>query len=133
MTATIAKIIHWPLPSRPQAKFAPSSPGIVLCRIQQHWTPPNTTPCYTPDQLFRVVFSLSHLQTAEHFKEGQTVRIYRPWHEISPPIDDGAMEDQAQPHLPASLPLPSSEPNNTPDILDARINETVLVCSRFMI
>lgn len=55
------------------------------------------------------------------FSEGRTVRICCPWQEIS------VTEESP---LPASLPLPYSEPPLTPDVT---VNNKTFLCSRFFI
>ncbi|KAF8961592.1 hypothetical protein BDZ97DRAFT_1828044 [Flammula alnicola] len=134
--ASIVKVLHKPLVA--SFKSTAASPVIALCRLHQ----PNGTAhtLFNHDHLYRMVFSVSNTHTtpntAERFTEGQMVRIFKPWQEISFSLEPGPIdqsEPQVLPRLPASLPLPCSEPLSTPDPLDAPIHDKALFCSRFLI
>lgn len=119
----IVKILHKPLP--PRGKSTTSSPGIALCQLLSSAT---KTPKL--DELQRVLFSFSATSThgsvrdPDQFVEGRVVHIWAPWHEITAPQPD---------ILPASLPLPSSDPFCTPNPLDLPVTDKTLLCSRFLI
>jgi hypothetical protein len=108
---------------------------IALCRIYQ----PNGHPhaLFNADQLFKIVLSCPGMQAKElgleALAEGQTVRVYKPWHEMH--ASQGKVEGTVTvgPRLPASLPLPPSQPLATPDPLDAPLSDTTLFCSRYFI
>lgn len=122
LLVNIIKILQKPLPS------GSKSPGIALCRFRRETNNANSRDkSYNIDDLYRITFSFPSCLTKSifndplQFSEGRTVRICRPWQEIS------FTEESS---LPASLPLPSSEPTLTPDVA---INNTTLLCSRFFI
>jgi hypothetical protein len=124
LRVNIIKILQKPLPS--SSKLI--SPGIALCRIRRETS--NATSLhksYNIDDLYRIAFSFPSCLTKSifndplHFSEGRTVRICCPWQEISFTKESS---------LPASLPLPSSEPTLTPDVT---VNNKTLLCSRFFI
>ncbi|KAF8154029.1 hypothetical protein B0H34DRAFT_75033 [Crassisporium funariophilum] len=130
----IIKILHKPLPSRTTSKQSICSPGIALCRIQS--THASVQRTYKLDNLYRMVFPFANPpmnHDPENFTEGRMVQIYWPWQEINFSL---MKEDRAVvlslPVLPATLPLPSSEPSPTPNPLDAPINDNALLCSRFL-
>ena len=128
----IVKILHKPLPPRGhsmQPKSATSSPGIALCQLLS-----NATKTPNLDEVHRVLFSFSATSThgsvrdPDQFVEGRVVHIWAPWHEISRSLS------APQPDvLPASLPLPSSDPLCTPNALDLPVTDKTLLCSRFLI
>jgi hypothetical protein len=125
LRVNIIKILQKPLPSGLKL----ISPGIALCRIR-HETNNATShhKSYNIDDLYRIAFSFPSCLTKSifndphQFLEGRTVRICCPWQEISSFTEE--------PSLPASLPLPSSEPTLTPYFA---INNKTLLCSRFFI
>lgn len=108
---------------------------IALCRIYQ----PNGHPhaLFKADQLYKIVLSCSTLQAKElgleALTEGQTVRVYKPWHEMHASQGKAEGTGANGPRLPASLPLPRSQPLATPDPLDAPLSDTTLFCSRYFI
>ena len=128
----IVKILHKPLPPRGhsmQPKSTTSSPGIALCQLLS-----NATKTPNLDELHRVLFSFSATSThgsvrdPDQFVEGRVVHIWAPWHEISHSLSP------LQPDvLPASLPLPSSDPLCSPNALDLPVTDKTLLCSRFLI
>ncbi|KAF9472830.1 hypothetical protein BDN70DRAFT_434468 [Pholiota conissans] len=134
--ASVLKILHRspPPPARPTASTPPTT-VIALCRIYQ----PNgdAHASFKADHLYKVVFSCPDLRASETgleaLGEGQSVRVYQPWHSM------GASQDKAEgagakiPRLPASLPLPCSEPFSTPNPLNAPTSDTTLFCSRYFI
>jgi hypothetical protein len=124
LRVNIIKILQKPLPSGSKL----ISPGIALCRIRCETNNANSHhKSYNFDDLYRIAFSFPNCLTKSifndplQFSEGRTVRICCPWQEIS--FTEGS-------NLPASLPLPSSEPTLTPDI---PVNNKTLLCSRFFI
>ena len=128
LRVNIIKIVQKPLPSH-TASRKPISPVIALCRIRRE-TNNTHHKSYNFDDLYRIVFSFPSCLTKSifndplQFAEGRTVRICCPWQEISFTEESGASI------LPASLPLPSSEPTLTPDV---PVNDKVLLCSRFIL
>jgi hypothetical protein len=129
--ASVIKIVHKPPRSRTPSKGATCLPGIALCRLR---APGGAThPAYKPDHLYWVVFSFevagSSSSSLEYFSVGQTIRVFKPWQEVS----FNANADSNQPRLPATLPMPLSFSLPTPDPLDAPLDETALFCSRFLI
>ena len=123
LRVNIIKILQKPFPSGSKL----GSPGIALCRIRETNDANLHHKLYNFDDLYRIAFSFPSCLTKSifndplQFSEGRTVRICRPWQEIS------FAEESS---LPASLPLPSSEPTLTPD---AAVNNNTLLCSRFFI
>ena len=124
LRVNIIKILQKPLPLGSKL----ISPGIALCRIRRETN--NAIlhhKSYNIDDLYRIAFSFPSNLTKSvfndplQFSEGRTVRICCPWQEIS------FTEEST---LPASLPLPSSEPTLTPDVT---VNNRTLLCSRFFI
>ncbi|KAF5353478.1 hypothetical protein D9756_008107 [Leucocoprinus leucothites] len=106
--------------------------SITLCRIL---TP--VRPFSSRKQRVYILLKLPHASKSSSFslcnpqnlQEGVTIRIWRPWHEITlvqhPP---GATVEMPN----ASLPLPSS--NDSGSIpFDENTHNTVLLCSRFSI
>ena len=125
LRVNIIKVLQKPLPSGSKL----ISPGIALCRIRHQTSNANSgDKLYNIDDLYRIAFSFPSCLTKSifndplQFSEGRTVRICCPWQEIS------CFKEESS--LPASLPLPSSEPTSTPD---AAVNVTTLLCSRFFI
>ncbi|KIM37940.1 hypothetical protein M413DRAFT_253182 [Hebeloma cylindrosporum] len=126
--ASVIKILHKPIPLR---RGITSLPGIALCTIR---APGGAShPTYKTDHLYRIVFSFNVPSSLEHFSVGQTIRVFKPWQEISFKEDNGDDIDSNRPRLPASLPMPLSIPLLTPDPLDAPLDDTALFCSRFLI
>jgi hypothetical protein len=131
LCVNIIKILQKPLPSHSTSSKTLISPGIALCRIRQETNDTSSHHnSYNLDDLYRIIFSFSSCVTQSlfndlhQFSEGRTVRICCPWQEIS------FREESSTSVLPASLPLPSSEPTLTPDI---SVNDKALLCSRFFI
>lgn len=129
LRVNIVKILQKPLPSHSTSS---KTPGIALCRIRQETDDTSSHHnSYNLDDLYRIIFSFSSCVTQSlfndlhQFSEGRTVRICCPWQEIS-----FREESSTSDVLPASLPLPSSEPTLTPHI---SVNDKALLCSRFFI
>jgi len=133
--ASVIKILHKPIPSRTPPRGTTYLPGIALCSIR---APGGAShPTYKTEHLYRIVFSFnvpsSSSSSLEHFSVGQTIRVFKPWQEISFKEENGEDVDSNRRRLPASLPMPSSIPLLTPDPLDAPLDDTALFCSRFLI
>jgi len=125
--ASVIKILHKPFPSLKGTTYLP---GIALCRIR---APGGAShPTYKNDHLYRIVFSFNSSLSLEHFSVGQTIRVFKPWQELSFK-ENGEDADSNGPRLPASLPMPLSIPLLTPDPLDAPLDDTALFCSRFLL
>ena len=132
LRVSIIKILQKPL-CLDTASQKLVSPGIALCRIQRETN--NTDPyhkSYNFDDLYRIVFSFPSCLTKSifndplRFSEGRSIRICSPWQEISFTEESRSSTS----NLPASLPMPSSEPTLTPDVA---VNDKALLCSRFFI
>lgn len=132
--ASVIKILHKPVPSR-TPRTTTYLPGIALCSIRAPGSASH--PTYKTEHLYRIVFSFnvpsSSSSSLEHFSVGQTIRVFKPWQEISFKEDNGDDVDSNRPRLPASLPMPLSIPLLTPDPMDAPLDDTALFCSRFLI
>lgn len=133
--ASVIKILHKPIPSRTPSRGTTYLPGIALCNIR---APGGAShPTYKTDHLYRIVFSFivpsSSSSSLEHFSVGQTIRVFKPWQEISFKEENSKNVDSNRPRVPASLPMPLSMPLLTPDPLDAPLDDTALFCSRFLL
>ncbi len=128
LIAIIAKVLHEP--SYSSVGVMTLSHGIALCRIHEQ----SGTNSYASEQLHRIVFSFStHVAALGHFKEGRIVRIHRPWREIS--FGHNQFESPPTKFIPdfsVSFPF-SSTLFNVPADSDVPINDTTLLCSRFVI
>jgi len=122
LIAIIAEVLHEP--SCSSAGVMSLSHGIALCRIHEQ----SGTMLSNSEQLHRIVFSFStHVAALGHFKEGQIVRIHQPWREISFGYNQfGSSSTKLFPDFSVSFPFSSKDS-------DAPVNDTTLLCSRFVI
>jgi hypothetical protein len=122
LIAIIAEVLHEP--SCSSVGVMSLSLGIALCRIHEQ----SGTMLSNSEQLHRIVFSFStHVAALGHFKEGRIVRIHQPWQEISFGYNQfGSPSTKLFPDCSVSFPFSSKDS-------DAPINDTTLLCSRFVI
>jgi hypothetical protein len=125
LIAIIAKVLHEP--SSSSVEVMSLSHGIALCRIHEQ-SGTMLSNSYASEQLHRIVFSFStHVAALGHFKEGRIVRIHQPWREISLGYNQfGSPPTKLFPDFSVSFPFSSADP-------DVPINDTTLLCSRFVI